>query len=99
MYHMFFSLFFIAGSAYDGRTGSAEIPGSPTMGVSRGTADLPSFHSLARTKKTRHKPAGELIFRLLGGNDFIYFFYFNVPLRFILFMNVDIENIRCIKKV
>ena len=73
MYHMFFFLFFIAGSAYDGRTGSAEILGSPTMGVSRGTADLPSFHSLARTKKTRHKPAGELIFRLFGGNDFTLF--------------------------
>jgi hypothetical protein len=68
------------------------------MGVSRGTADLPSFHSLARTKKTRHKPAGELIFRLLGGNDFI-LFYFNAHLRFMLFMNAaDIENIRCTKK-
>ena len=59
---MFFFLFLVDGAG----TGSAEIFGSPSMGVPWRTTNLPRFHRLVRTKKTGCEPAGERIRRLPG---------------------------------
>ena len=61
---MVFFFFLVDGAG----TGSAEIFGSPSMGVPWRTTNLPRLHRLVRTKKTGCETAGERICRLPGGS-------------------------------